>query len=175
MKEKIIKYYEDLGNNYAGYHNHKEISAWGGLVLFVLFAGFISKINLVKGFEIESVVLFTFIILFITWVVYRYISTQLEMKDIGGAYVAASMILINELIKGDFNNNELNNYLIVEEASDTKAQSRHVLPQKLLKKAEVLNTRGRSFQDTTRTMIYCILFLISFLMIVSVWGKFFLA
>ena len=53
----------------------------------------------------------------------------------------------------------LDDYLLVVESSDTKAQSSHVLPDRLLKKANVHDTHGRGFQDRTRSMIYSLLVL----------------
>ena len=112
-------------------------------------------------------------ILLVSFFVYRYISAQLEMKDLGGAYAAASMCFVNELMSGIIKEEELSEYLLVEESADVNAQSRHVLPLKLLNKAKVLNTRGRGLQDKTRSMVYSILVIVTLLIIASTWIKVF--
>jgi len=172
MRSKIINYYENHRSHYSSYHNHKEVSAWAGLALFVFFSGIVNLVTIPSNYELLAVRAITVLVLIVTFLVYRYISTQLKMKDLGGAYTAASICLINDLISESITDDELSDYLIVEEAPDVEAQSRQVLPSKLLKKAEVLNTRGRGFQDTTRLMIYSILSLVSVLVICSKWSQF---
>ncbi len=33
-KEDVLRYLSDTRSHYASYHNHKEVSAWTGIVLF---------------------------------------------------------------------------------------------------------------------------------------------
>jgi len=95
------------------------------------------------------------------------------MKDLGGAYVAASIAFTTDLIVGNIKDEELLEYMKVEETPDPQAQSRHVLPYKFLKKAEVLNSRGRGFQDNTKNMIYGILFIVGSSIIAAKWAQVF--
>jgi len=171
MRENVIKYYESSRTHYTTYHNHKELSAWAGLILFVFFAGFINLMKLPVGFEVDAAITITVFVLIVSVLVFRYISNQLEMKDLGGAYVAASIAFTTDLITGNITDEELDEYMKVEESPDVQAQSRHVLPYKFLKKAKVLNSRGRGFQDTTKHMIYGILFIVSLLLVASKWGQ----
>jgi len=171
MKQKIIEYYENTRQYYGTYHNHKEVSAWAGLALYVLFASLINWVRLPDAFKIIGASVITASVLAVASLVYRYISTQLKMKDLAGAYAAAAFSFLTELIVSDKNDEQLKNYLRVEESADTNAQSIHVLPEIFLKKSKVLNTRGRGFQDTTRSMIYGILILVTVLVIVVKWGQ----
>jgi hypothetical protein len=105
---------------------------------------------------------------------FRYISAQLQMKDIGGAYVAASISILTDLVSKSMKEDELYKYLELKEYPELKypelkAQSRLVLPIRFLEKADILNTRVRGFQDTTKIMMYGILFSISLLVIFSKW------
>ncbi|MBU4308102.1 MAG: hypothetical protein L6428_15870 [Candidatus Aminicenantes bacterium] len=171
MKEKVIEYYENTRQYYGTYHNHKELSAWGGLALYVLFASLINWVRLPDTCKTVWALGLTVSVLVGVILVYRYISTQLEMKDLAGAYAAAAFLFLADLIVSDKDDKELREYLRVEESTDTHAQSSHVLPEIFLKKAKILNTRGRGFQDTTRSMIYGILILVTVLIIAIKWGQ----
>jgi uncharacterized membrane protein YraQ (UPF0718 family) len=93
------------------------------------------------------------------------------MKDLAGAYVAASFVFLSELILGKVPNDKLNEYMEIEESDDISAQSSHFLPKIFLKKSKVLNTIGREFQDTTKSMIYGILILVTILVLLVKWGQ----
>ncbi len=169
MREDLIKYYESTRTHYTSYHNHKEISAWAGLLLFVFISGLVNKIELLSDYKIYSAIGISVFIILITCLIFRYISVQLAMKDLGGSYVAASITFITELLSGKISDDDLNKYLEVKELPEKNAQSKLVLPIKFIEKAEVMNTRARGFQDTTRTTIYGILFSISLLVVVTKW------
>ena len=169
MKDKVIQYYENTRQYYGTYHNHKEVSAWAGLALYVLFTGLVNWISLPDKYKIASVHILTAFVIFVSILVYRYISTQIKMKDLAGAYAATSAVFLSELISDEKSEDELKKYMEVEESADTSAQSMHVLPKKFLRKSEILNTRGRGFQDTTRSMIYGILILVTILVLVVKW------
>ena len=171
MKDKVVQYYENTRQYYGTYHNHKEVSAWAGLALYVLFAGIVNWVRLPDKFKITIVVVLTVFVILVFILVYRYISTQIKMKDLAGAYAGTSSVFLSELISGEISEDELKQYIEIEDSADTSAQSKHVLPKKFLKKSEILNTRGRGFQDTTRSMIYGILFLVTILVLVVKWGQ----
>ncbi|MCI5191874.1 MAG: hypothetical protein D3919_07730 [Candidatus Electrothrix sp. AW5] len=169
MKDKVIEYYENTRQYYGTYHNHKEISAWAALALYIVFASLINGITLPIKLKIESASILTVFVLAVAILVYRYISTQIKMKDMAAAHAATAFLFLSEILSDDKNNNELIEYLKIEESDDTSVQSSHVLPRKFLKKSKVLNIRGRGFQDTTRSMIYSILFLVTLLVIFVKW------
>ncbi len=161
MKDYIIKYYDSAQSYYGTYHNHKEVSAWAGLVLHVLFLGFISRIEAPKHYYHEvniSVIGVAFLVSVLT---YRYISNQLKMKDQAGAHAGAAKFLLAKVMLEDESKIDPKWYLEVEDSDDLDAQSSHVLPAKMLTKSRALNTRARGFQDRTKNMIYAILFLSS--------------
>ena len=174
MRDKVISYYESLRSHYSTYHNHKETSAWAGLILFLFFAGFVNLIKSPAGHEIATATTFTVLILIVLFLVFRYISNQLKMKDLSGAYVAASIAVIADLITDHIKDDELREHMKIEEFPDNQAQSHHVLPCKFIKRAETLNSRGRDFQDTTRHMIYSILTTVSMILISTKWWQAFI-
>jgi len=171
MKDKIIQYYENTRQYYGTYHNHKEVSAWAGLVLYVLFAVLVNSVSLPDKYKILTVHILTLFVITVSILVYRYISTQIKMKDLAGAYAATAFIFLSELISEEKSEDELKQYLKIEESADKSAQSSYVLPNVFLKKSAIMNKRGRGFQDTTRSMIYGILILVTILVLVVKWGN----
>ena len=169
MKNNIIQYYENTRLYYGTYHNHKEVSAWAGLALYVLFVGLVNWVILPDKYMLLSLIILSVFVIVVSILVYRYISAQIEMKDLAGAYSATAFIFLSELIAKDMNEEELKKYMNIEDSADTKAQSSHVLPKIFLLKSEIMNTRGRGFQDTTRSMIYSILILVTVLILVVKW------
>ena len=101
-----------------------------------------------------------------------YVNNQLELKDDGGALAEASKQIIIEIIniKSD---NEINKYLEIRESTDTMAKYSHVLPQYLLNKKDIIETKGRKRQDTTKLMIKLLLILTSILVLIIKWLAFF--
>ena len=142
MKEKVVEYYENTRQYYGTYHNHKEISAWEALALYIVFANLINGISLPSKLKIESASILTVFVLAVAILVYRYISTQIKMKDMAGAHTATASLFLSEIIANDINDNDLLEYLKIEESDDISAQSSHVLPKKFLKRSKILNTRG---------------------------------
>lgn len=90
MKDYIIKYYDSAQSYYGTYHNHKEVSAWAGLVLHVLFLGFVNRIEATKHFYTEVTLSIIGVSLLVSVLTYRYISNQFKMKDQAGAHAGAA-------------------------------------------------------------------------------------
>ena len=172
MKQEVISYYENTRQYYRSYHDHKEVSAWAGLVLYMVFIGVVNWIKIPNKNEILIMTLVSIFVIVISILVYRYISTQIKMKDLAGAYAATSFVFLSEIIQNEqIGNNELIDYLKISESADTNAQSNHVLPKIFLNKSVILNTRGRGFQDRTRSMIYGILISVTiFILIIKWWN-----
>jgi len=155
MKKYVIDYYENTRQYYGKYHDHKEISAWSGLVAHILFCTFIvlanptvqtiqSKFLMTIGFTISVIVESKLLLI--------YIRNQLDLKDMGGSYVAGSLSILAELIDKDYNGKELREYLRVKERKEKKYQSTYVLPNELLERAKKYSSKGTGAQDLTRKM-----------------------
>jgi len=172
MKNLLATYYENTRQYYATYHNHKEICAWAGLVIFVVFCGVVLQARILEKPNVLISSLLTLIVLVAAMLAFLYIRNQVEMKDRGGALTAAATFLLAEILQRNESELSLRDYLAVEESRDTKAQSSRVLPSVLLKRADILNTRGRRFQDRTRAMIYGILMLASISAVGFLWMRF---
>jgi len=94
MKQLLVNYYDSLRQHYGEYHNHKEISAWGGLALHLLFCGVVVSADTPYDHETTIAVGFTVIVALVAFFVFVYIRNQLKMKDDGGAYSAAATHLL---------------------------------------------------------------------------------
>ena len=165
MKEYIVKYYDSAQSYYGAYHNHKEVSAWAGLVLHVLFLGFVSRIEAPKHYYFEVSLAIIVVVFLVSSLTYMYISNQLKMKDQAGAHAGAAKFLLAKVMLEDDSKIDSKWYLEVEDSDDVNAQSSHVLPAKMLLKSKALNTRARGFQDKTKNMVYSILFISSLFVI----------
>lgn len=131
-QEEVISFYESVKQHYGAYHNHKEISAWGGLVLYLLFANAISDLKMPTECTTCAAIITTLFVGLFVSLVYLYISKQFFLKDIGGARVAAALAILSELISQKMTEAELSAYMFVQETGDENTQSSWVLPKRLL-------------------------------------------
>lgn len=177
-QERVIEYYKIMRQQRSTQHDHKEICAWAGLVMYVLFAGALLAVKLpeFKWFLIFFVIVFSILS-------YRYISNQLKLKDIAGAQSGTASIYLSELISVEKNDDELKEYLEIKNDEEFKKylkeddiddcnvrdilnfQSSYAYPSKFLKDSMKFNKKGRGFQDMTRFTIYGFLLLVTFLML----------
>lgn len=161
MKKELMDYFKVLLDHYAKYHNHKEVSAWAGLVLYIAFCAFAirfppapsSKHTVFLALAIAVVVVIVSVLVFL------YIQNQLKMKDTSGAWVVAALWYLTEITCADEQSLNCEKYPVhPSESIDRRAQATPALPKMFLDKAEILNKQGRGFQDRTRWLIYSLLF-----------------
>lgn len=160
MKNYVVTYYENISQFYGIYHNHKETSAWGGLVLHVLFCGLIINAEIPQSYEFSIVIVISAMLIVVATVVFFYIQNQLFMKERAGAlFGAAKYILAEDILPTDNQSSlkELNEYIKIVESLDMSRQSSHILPKYLLDKANIIDSRGRGYQTKTRIMMYTLL------------------
>ena len=96
---EILKYLADTRAHYATYHNHKEVSAWAGVVLYVAV---MVQIVLVKNDALTNrrpVVLLALILILLT-AVSVYLKTQFYLRREAANYVAALLYLYVEYLNG---------------------------------------------------------------------------
>ncbi|MCG9577889.1 hypothetical protein L1D14_16875 [Vibrio tubiashii] len=154
-KDEAVRFYENMRSHYATYYNNKEIAAWAGLVLYVLFCSLIIGSSLPTEHEGITAALLFIAVLGVTYTVFVYIRNQLTMRDIGGATCSAALLIQSEILLSD--KTDFSEYIIVVESSDCKAQSSHALPSFLIQKRDLMNAKGRGFQDASRLSIYSLM------------------
>lgn len=80
MKEKVAQYYEDTRKYYSSYHNHKETSAWAGLILYVLFCGAVTKLDAPSSSVHWFNVGFSIFVIAIAILIFFYVKNQFSLK-----------------------------------------------------------------------------------------------
>lgn len=158
MKKDLLDYFKTLMDYYGKYHQHKELSAWAGIVLHILFCTVAIRFTLPATSKLVAFIALLIAVLFVAVLAFLYIKNQLEMKDAGGALAGAAAFFLTEILCSDEPSLKCEKYVTPpQDSPNTKAQAHHVLPKAMLEKAEILNTRGRGFQDGTRWLIYGLL------------------
>lgn len=144
------------------YHNHKEISAWAGLALHVLFCGFILSANTPQNHQFLAKGILTGIVLFVAIFVFSYVRNQLKLKDLAADISGAAEYLLVEIILKEDSELDPKYYMrINEENVDNKVQFGLTLPDRLLKEGDRLkeDRKAKKYQKMTRWMLYALLLL----------------
>lgn len=167
MKDSLINYYKNISQYYSSLHNHKEVSAWAGLALHIGFCGLVIGIKAPPSLETTFEIILTIITIIVFILVLLYVRNQLAMKDRAGGLAGAALLLMTELI-GKRNVN-IRSYLTLVASTNTKAQSEHILPERLIREMEHLNARATGERNITRSMIYGLLILSTWSVLVIRW------
>ena len=156
-KDKLLlDYLKALLDRYGKYHDHKEISAWAGIVLYFVFCVAILRVEVptspgALGFWVIAVAVFVAAIL-----ATLYIRKQLELKDVAGSQAGAATYFMTKLVTSETGKHD-EPLTAISQSTDTEIQSPHVLPDSFVKKAQWLNTQGRCAQAKTRMLTYFLL------------------
>lgn len=154
-KEYAFKYYDIMVRQYEAAHNHKEVSAWGGLVLELAVCAGVLRITSDSGATTILIVSASTMLALVTFLVARYIYNQLEQKDLNSAYSAAAKLILAEIAleKDD----EIDDrYIYVEKNANGQFQSDICLPKFFQYRKDLLNLWGKG-RKITRQMIFSIL------------------
>jgi hypothetical protein len=149
MKKNVIDFYENTRQLNSVYHNHKEVSAWAGLVLYGVVSTLIISLPIPK---INSLLMTLgllaaqcFFLALFTMFTYN----QLRMKNVANNFVAASTRLLSDIILEKDHEFKAEKYMRVEPSGHTHSQQDHTLPTLLLKKAKDFDSKGKGFHNTT--------------------------
>jgi len=161
IKKEVINFYDGLYKYYGTYHNHKELSAWAGLVFFLVFCAGVLKIPIVEKFAMGTFWLLAIGLIAVGTITFFYINNQLNAKDTGGHHVMGALLIINELLRD--NSKEINlKYLSLEQSSDQKYQAPHVLPKYLSDLVNKYKGKGEKMVVATRIGIIALLSILGF-------------
>ncbi len=170
MKEKVAQYYEDTRKYYSSYHNHKEASAWGGIVLYVLFCGAAARLDTPNSSVLWFNIGFSVFVAAIALSIILYVKNQYTLKDVAAAHTAAATFLLAEIILCSESKFDAREYMAIEESADVRYQASHVLPKKLLEKSKVMATRGGFSALITKLLAYGIILVISSGVVLTRWA-----
>lgn len=167
-KADLLKYLADTRAHYAAYHNHKEVSAWAGVVLYVVFAVQVAfaRDDMLRSdaFVIAAWVLS--MIFFLSILIYLH--TQLRLRHEASNYVAALLCLGAEYLCKD--STEIKEEVwVVEPKPDAGHHSPQILPKEVLHKALEMDRVGHGGRRKLEAAAYVIV-VVSFLSgVVRLW------
>ena len=153
-KKDLIDYFKALLDFYGKYHNHKEISAWGCLVLYVGFCAVAVKTPLPNPGQkaIFGAVAVAFAC--VAFLIFLYIQNQLRLKDVGGAYALACLFFLTEITATADESLNPQKYIGLPGSSSANFQSDHALSSPFKQKSEELKKHGQRGQQMTRWLMY---------------------
>lgn len=163
-KQEAVAYLQEIRQHYTDYHEHKEKSAWAAVVLYVLFAGTLLPIQLRGPDTVWYDTGYTAFIVVVAALVFFYARNQLDLKNEGRVYVAASMQLLLELMAMDEEEFDSEDFFqIPADTGNSNYDSDQILPAVLLERADEFRDSRAMFRpsDLSRILSYLIIFIIT--------------
>jgi hypothetical protein len=142
QRQDILKYLGDTRSHYATYHNHKEVSAWAGVVLYVIFA---SQIAFARDEVLRNAA-----VLYVAWMLNGafflatliYLHAQFRLRYDAANCVAALLYLSAEyLAMAELEVNKADWH--IKASSGGVLHTPHVLPVWILQKSREFGEAGR--------------------------------
>jgi len=167
-KADLLKYLTDTRAHYAAYHNHKEVSAWAGVVLYVVFA---VQIAFARDEMLRS---YTFVIA--AWIlsvvflvaILIYLHTQFRLRRMAANYVAALQYLVADYLGKDDKEIKEADW-VVDPKLDVGHHSAQVLPKHVLNKALEMDRVGHGSRRKLEAAAYVIVAVSFFAGAVRLW------
>jgi len=163
-KAEILKYLADTRSHYAAYHNHKEVSAWAGVVLYVVFAVQVAfaRDEMFKSKPIVYAACLLSVVFFL--IILAYLKTQFRLRRDAANYVAALLYLGVEYLGKDdatLKKEEKDEDMrwILEAKHDVGHHSEQVLPKLVLTKALEMDDVGHGDRKKLEAAAYGIVVL----------------
>ena len=154
MRTEVLQYLNEIRSHYASYHNHKEVSGWAAVAVFLVFASqFFGPFF--RG-EIDTCAKKVFVVLVlvalaavVTW----YLKGQFNLRRVGANNVAAAFYLKTDLIGNPTTTITPSDYGL-RPASDPKMQYKYVLPRKVLETSDDLENKGAGARKNLEKLAY---------------------
>ena len=156
-RDEVLKYLADLHSYYGKYHNHKEASAWAGLVLAVaLLIQLVTAID--RGLARTCAMRAAAAIMVVVFVlaVLAYLLQQFSLLRRAADLAAASFALRSEIISNPLAPVDPARYALATPGGDA-VQSSYVLPQEVLARADALGARGQGARRNLEAVAYVML------------------
>lgn len=166
-REEILKFLGDIQSFYGIYHNHKETSAWAGLVLYVLLlAQLINAVDRGMTVSCEMKAATTILILVSGIVIWIYLRAQFSARQSGSNLFAASVLLRSQYVSHE---KEVQISDFSPQSSAEEKQSSHILPRIVLTTADELASKGGKVRKTLECCAYALVVVVGFLALARVW------
>ncbi len=160
IKADVLKYLSDIRADYSAYHNHKEVSAWAGVALYVIFISqlLFAKDDLLKEPLILVAVSLLLVLLLVATII--YLNIQFRLRHEAANYANASIALSAEFLRKEEKDIKECDFLLEDEA-DAGHHSPHILPKLIKTRAAKLSTVGQKFQKWLKYAAFAIILLTS--------------
>lgn len=182
IKQDILKFLSDTANLYESYHNHKELSAWGALVFYVLLI--MGVLNAIKNEPTEpykiGAIAFISIVGFI---INCFICIQFEGRRKAANYVSACQDLTGKCLFEEidlFEEEKEKKELYEKESKKQKSKvckpefmADYYLPKIIIVKAEEIrgNKKAQKARIKLEWLVQCLLILALIAAGLIIWFK----
>lgn len=168
-RDEILAYLRDTQSHWAAYHNHKETSAWAGVVLYIpLLALFL---NIAGNTTVNTISLriVATVIFLLTWLaVFGYLRQQFALRKRSADYVAACFSLRAKIISKPNDKIDPESYSLPKQGNK-QMQSSHFLAEAMLKEADEMARRGQGARQALEMTAYGITVLALSLALARIW------
>jgi hypothetical protein len=168
-REEVLKFLSDTQSHWSTYHNHKETSAWAGLVLYVFLLGQI--INAVDKGIASSCAIKTATILVILVsgiIICIYLYEQFSLRKRGADFVAACFYLESQFLSNPEQQPKSSDF-VPPSSEDKRLQSSYCLPEIVLSTADKMASKGQGARSKLEYCAYGLVLVISLLALVRIW------
>jgi hypothetical protein len=166
-RQEVLALLRDIRSHYASYHNHKEASAWGGIVLYAVLWSQLFKVANTSSCGLK--IAMTIGILLATGITGYFLKKQFYLIYKGASYVAASFFLESDVTSKPNEELNLGIYSPPSKEQRSRTKSNYVLPTILQEKADELNPYGGAFRSAIEKSGYSLLALLLLSGILLTW------
>lgn len=171
-KRMVFDYYLSLLQKNGAKHNHKESSAWGGLVLYAFFCGALISTNWNSPGHTKLPLFIT--VGWVTVLTVYYLRNQLQLKDQASSRISASSFILSEIITDpDFSSEKYVSMKDIPPSLDKEAGAGS-LPNYFLEKAIYfypVQVKNDSAIKRTQIAVYALMLATFSVTVVTLWIK----
>lgn len=128
-KTEVLKNLSDTATRYNTYGNHKEVSAWAGLVVYGVFIGQITKSTNCVGYEVAVTTIVVVVALLLTLLLIQ----QFSMKKYASDLMAVCELLAVKIIGMSDEEFEACDFSLKEPKAEAPPPAKHPLAEFLMK------------------------------------------
>lgn len=168
-REEILKFLGDTQSHYANYHNHKEVSAWAGLLLYVaLLAQFISTAEKIIAGSFTMTVISIVVVPVAGIFLGVFLGVQFYLRRKAASYVAACISLRSKYLSEPDKEIEVSKFA-PPSSKHTRSESDRCLPEIVLSEAGNMESGCFKWRCLLEVCVYGVIVLVSILAVTRVW------
>jgi hypothetical protein len=186
-KTDALRYVDGEKSLWGTYHNHKETSSWGALVLFVVIVGQLGGVvsgNLESSFVVSKLsqylpnakwlitfdikVLVSLVIIFIGKILLEYLRTQSIFRHLAADAVAACCVVGTNIISGHIDYKK-EDFQVTANPSGALTQAEYVLPSCIIDEMKKIMGGGLQLTESLEKNIRILVWLLLMLSLTRIW------